>query len=133
MTAPTDESPAATLRRAADLVERLEKAASPTDWCGYSDCPTDQPRGEIFCGPRDEWGYRTGSVCSWSEDDENGKVMSQTDVDLVSVLREAAAPLVAWLRSAAEAAPEIGDDPRALAVARAILGEAKEVPRELGG
>ena len=130
---------------AADHLEALDRAATTAQdgWLGYSDCPAEQPRGQIFAGPMDEHGYRTGSVCSWSEDDENSHVMSQADMDLICTLRSVAAPLAQWLRTLAarydalgvgnarsEALRAAGEQmidglPQALDVAHAILGVAR--------
>lgn len=96
------------LLRAADRLDELDRGASPLDWNGYSDILNGQPRGEIFCGPRVD-GYRTGSVCSWSVDDENSDPMSQADIDLVCALRPVAAPLAAWLRRTVRLAEHYND------------------------
>ena len=63
MTEVTESVPAL-LRQAADHLEVLDRTATTAQdgWLGYSDCPAEQPRGQIFAGPKDEHGYRTGSV-----------------------------------------------------------------------
>lgn len=60
--------PAALLERllaeARDLCTRVSD-----DWCGYTDSEGDNDgRCELFAGPRDEAGYRTGTVFAVVED-----------------------------------------------------------------
>lgn len=130
----TDHNPAETLTAAAKLLRERATAATPGPWTWlrwHSDCPAncddpacfllivgsphgpvgdaDVDRPEVFAVER--------SVQERGEGDAAFIALMHPGVGLA---------LADWLNSAAGDAEQIGPDPHALAVARALLGEVTE-------
>lgn len=106
MTTPAEE-----ISVAAEQLRRLAATATPGPWEGVVD---DHGRGEVDASV---WAdsinyYITEKISSGRH---------QTDAHYIAAMHPGVgAALVAWLKSAAEDAEQIGPDPHALAVARAI-------------
>lgn len=114
----TAESTCALLNRAADHLDALDNAATPTPWRAIVDeqiASVDALDGPTFLCP----------------DCGVGGMADHRDAALIVALRRTAAPLAAWLRSTASRTASGNSIPGgrgiwlepALAVARAVLGE----------
>lgn len=116
-----DETPSARLRRAADRLDELDRAASQGPWKRYGMAGVASPDGDIV----GEWKHHCG--CG-----EEVSILSggdAEDADLIVALRSIPIPLALWLRWASDHSASGNDIPvgrgvflePAIAMAGAVL------------